>query len=89
MYLLDVPGIGEDLTIDGFQLVGTWPEYFRDDVWPFLGRGELVAVLVALHEAENQVPDIEGSVPHPLAVVPMQRLLVLGRIEEGDVAGFV
>ena len=48
-----------------------------------------MAVLVALHEEENKVPDIEGSVPHPSAVVPSQRLLVLGRTEEGDVAGFI
>ena len=64
-------------------------EYLRDDVRPLLGRGELVAVLVALHEAEDKVPDVGGSVPHPSAVVPSQRLLVLGRTEEGDVAGFV
>jgi len=87
--LFNVPSVGEDLVVDGFQLVGTWPEYFCDDVQPLLGWGELVAVLVALHEAENQVPDIEGSVPHPSTVVPSQRLLVLGRMEEGDVAGFV
>ena len=61
-----------------FQLVGAWPEYFHDDVRPLPGWGELVAVLVALHEAENQVPDVEGSVPHSSAVVPTQRLLVLG-----------
>ena len=48
-----------------------------------------MVVLVALHEIENQVPDIEGSVPHPLVVVPSQRLLVLGRAEEGDVVSFV
>ena len=64
-------------------------EYFRDDVWPLPGQGELVVVLVALHEAENQVPDAEGSVPHPSAVVPSQCLLVLGRTKDGDVAGFV
>ena len=56
---------------------------------PLLGWEELAVVLVALHEAENQVPDVEGSVPHPSAMVPTQRLLVLGRTEEGDVAGFV
>ena len=48
-----------------------------------------MTVLVALHEAENQVPDVEGSDPHPSVVVPTQRLLVLGRTEEGDVMGFV
>ena len=48
-----------------------------------------MTVLVALHEAENQVPDVEGSVPHPSAVVPTQRLLVLGRTEEGDVTRFI
>ena len=48
-----------------------------------------MVVLVALHKVENQVPDVEGSVPHPSAVVPSQRLLVLSRTEEGDVAGFI
>ena len=48
-----------------------------------------MTVLVALHEAENQVPDIEGSVPHPSAMVPSQCLLVLGLAEEGDIVGFV
>ena len=67
--MLNVPGVGEDLAVDGFQLVGAWLKYFRDDVGPLLGRGELVMVLVALHEVENQVPDIEGSVPHPSAMV--------------------
>ena len=71
--MFDVPSVGEDLAVDGFQLVGTWTEYFYDDVRPLPGWVELVVVLVALHEAENQVPDIEGSVPHPSAVVPMQR----------------
>ena len=56
---------------------------------PSHGRESFVAVLVALHEVENQVPDVEASVPHPSAVVPSQRLLVLGRTEEGDVASFV
>ena len=64
-------------------------KYFCDDVGPFLGWGEFVAVLVALHKAENEVPNVEGSVPHPSVMVPSQRLLVLGRMEEGDVAGFV
>ena len=68
--LFDVPGVGEDLAVDGFQLVGTWTEYFHDDVWPFLGWGELMAVLVALYKAENKVPDTKGSVPYPSAVVP-------------------
>jgi len=44
-------------------------EYFHDDVRPLLGWGELVAVLVALYEAENKVPDVEGLVPHPSAMV--------------------
>ena len=48
-----------------------------------------MAVLVALHKVEDEVPDVEGSTPYPLAVVPSQRLLVFGRVEEGDVASFV
>ena len=48
-----------------------------------------MAVLVALHKAKDEVPDVEGSTPHLSAMVPSQRLLVLGRMEEGDVVGFV
>ena len=48
-----------------------------------------MVVLVALYEAEDKVPNVEGSVPYPSSVVPSQRLLVLGRMEEGDVEGFV
>ena len=87
--MFDVLGVGEDLAIEGFQFAGTWTEYFCDDVQPFPWWGELVAVFVALYEAKNKVPDVEGSVPHPSAVVPSQRLLVLGRTEESDVASFV
>ena len=64
-------------------------EYFRDDVRPLPGWGELVVVLVSLHKAANKVLNVEGSVLHTSAVVPSQRLLVLGRTEEGNVTGFV
>ena len=48
-----------------------------------------MAVLVALDEAEHQVPDVEGLTPHSMAVVPAQRLLVLGRAKVGNVARFI
>ena len=48
-----------------------------------------MAVLVALDEAKHQVSDVEGPIPHSTAMVPAQRLLVLGRAEEGDVACFI
>ena len=48
-----------------------------------------MAVLVALDEAEDQVPDIEGPTPHLSAMVLSQRLLVFGRVEEGDVMSFI
>ena len=48
-----------------------------------------MVVLVALDEAEQQVPDVEGLTPQSMAVVPAQCLLVLGRAEEGDVACFI
>ena len=48
-----------------------------------------MAVLVAVYEAENKVPDVKGPVPYPSAMVPSQHLLVLGQTEEGDVTGFV
>ena len=56
---------------------------------PSHGGESFVVVLVALNEAKHQVPDVEGLTPHSMAVVPAQRLLVLGQAEEGDVAGFV
>ena len=46
-------------------------------------------VLVALDEAVHQVPDVEGSTLHPTAVAPAQRLLVLGRAEEGNITCFI
>ena len=58
--LLNVPGVGEDLAVDGFQPVGAWAKYFCDDVGSFPGRGEFVAVLVALHKMEDEVSDVEG-----------------------------
>ena len=48
-----------------------------------------MVVLVVLDEVEHQVPDVEGPTPHSMAVVPAQRLLVLGRAEEGNVARFI
>ena len=46
-------------------------------------------VFVALDEAEYQVPDVEGPTPHPMAMVPALRLLLLSRAEEGNVACLV
>ena len=48
-----------------------------------------MAVLVALDKAEHQVPDVEGPTPHSTAMVPSQRLLVLGRAKEGNIACFI
>ena len=48
-----------------------------------------MVVLATLDEVENQVSNIEGPTPHSMAMVPVQRLLVLGRAEEGDVACFI
>ena len=59
--------------------------YVRSLPW----RGELVAVLVALDEAEDQVSDVEGPSPYSSAMVSSQRLLVFGRAEEGNVVCFV
>ena len=57
--MLDVLGIGEDLTVDGLELVGGWPEHLHDDVQSLPWQRELVAVLAALDEAEDQVSDVE------------------------------
>ena len=71
------------------SFVGAWPKHLCDDVWSLPRWRELVAVLVALDEANHQVSDIEGLTPHSTAVVLAQCLLVLGQVEEGDVARFI
>ena len=43
-----------------------------------------MVVLVALYKVEDWVSDVKGSTPHSSAVVPSQRLLVLGQAEEGE-----
>ena len=48
-----------------------------------------MAVLVALEEMEHQVPDVEGSTPHSMALVPAQRSLELGQAEEGNIMCFI
>ena len=75
--MFDVPGVDEDFTVDGLELVGAWSEHFRDDVRSLPRWRELVAVLVALNEVEHQVPNVEGLSTHSTAVVPVQHLLVL------------
>ena len=80
--MLDVPCVDEDLVVDGLELVGAGSEHFCDDVWSLPRRRELVMIFIALDEVEYQVPNVEGPTPHPTAVVPTQRLLVLSRAEE-------
>ena len=48
-----------------------------------------MAVLVALDEAEHQVPDVEGLTLHSTAMVQAQCLLVHSRAEEGDILRFI
>ena len=87
--MFDVLGVDADFVVDGLELVGARSEHLRDDVQFLPWRRELVAVVVALDEAEYQVPDVEGPPPHPMAMVPAQHLLVLSRAEEGSVARIV
>ena len=87
--MLDVLGIDEDYAVDGLELVGTWLEHLRYNVQSLPWWRELVVVLVALDKEEHQVPNVEGLTPHSTAVVPAQRLLVLGRAEEGNMMRFI
>ena len=48
-----------------------------------------MVVLAALDEVEDQVSNVEGLTSHLMAVVPLHRLLVLGRAKEGNIACFV
>ena len=44
-------------------------EHLCDDIWSLPWWRELVAVLVALDEAEHQVPDVKCLTPHSMVVV--------------------
>ena len=48
-----------------------------------------MVVPVALDEAEHKDPDIEGPTPHSMTMVLVQHLLVLGRVEEGNIVRFI
>ena len=67
--MFDVSGIDEDFIVDGLKLIGAWSEHLCDDVRSLPRRGELVVVLVALDEVENQVSDVERLTPHSTVVV--------------------
>ena len=71
------------------SFVGARSEHLHDDIRSLPWWRELVTVLVALDEMEHQVPDVEGPTQHSMAVVPVQRLLVLGQAKEGDIARFI
>ena len=43
----------------------------------------------SLCEAEDQVSDVEGLTPYSMTVVLAQRLLVLDRAKEGNIACFI
>ena len=66
----DVPGVDEDFTVDGPELVGAWSEHLHNDVWSLPWWRELVAVLVALDVVEHQVPDVKCLTLYSTAMVP-------------------
>jgi len=57
-WLLDVPSIDENFTVDGPELIGAWSEHLSHDVWSLPWRRELMVVLVALDEVEHQVSNV-------------------------------
>ena len=67
--MFNVLGVDEDFAIDGLELVGAWLDHLRDDVRSLPWWREHVAILVALDEAEHQVPDVKRPTPHSTAVV--------------------
>ena len=67
--MFDVPGIDEDFAIDGLEPVGAWSEHLHNDVRSLPRWRELMAVLVALDEAEHQVPDLKCPTLHSMVVV--------------------
>ena len=67
--MFDVLGVDEDFAVVGLELVGAQSEHLRNDVWSLPQWRELVVVLVALDEAEHQVPDVEGLTPNSMGMV--------------------
>ena len=70
--MLDFLGVDEDFAIDGLDLVGAWSEHLLDDVWSLPWLRELMAVLVALDEAEHQVLDVKHPTPHSTLPLPAE-----------------
>jgi hypothetical protein len=52
-YLFNIPRVGEELAINGLELVGAWSEHLRDDVWFFPWRRPWGWMHVPRHEATN------------------------------------
>jgi hypothetical protein len=55
MYLFNIPRVGEELAIDGLELVGAWFEHLCDDVWssPWQRPQGGVRMHVPCHEATD------------------------------------
>ena len=51
--MFDVLGVDGDFAVDGLKLIGAWSEHLHNDVRSLPWRRELMAVLVALDEAEH------------------------------------
>ena len=51
--MFDVPGVDKYFVVDGLELVGAWSKHLRNDIRSLPRWRELVAVLVALDEAEH------------------------------------
>ena len=51
----------EDLVVDGFELVGVWPEHLHDDTQSFLRREEFVVVIAYLVERRRATSRASSS----------------------------
>ena len=60
MWLLDVPSIDENFTIDGLELVGAWLEHPRDDVWSPYGRENLWRFLLLWMKRSSRSPTLKA-----------------------------
>jgi hypothetical protein len=81
--LLNVPGVGDGLTVRGGQLIRPWSEHLRDDVWAFPRRRHLCEAIAVLSDTQDLVSDLEGAASHVSGVIAPKGLLVSCRPYEG------
>jgi hypothetical protein len=67
--VLDIPDVGNALTVNPLKVVGRRADDFHHDEGTFPRGGELVHSLGGLYVTQDQVSHVEGSLSHVAVVV--------------------